>query len=64
MARPSPPMPLLAAALLVAGAIPLGFIWILTSAKFEIGGAWRGLTLRLPRSPMSICGGTSSMPWA
>lgn len=39
MARPSPPMPLLAAALLVAGAIPLGFIWILTSAKFEIGGA-------------------------
>lgn len=42
MARPSPPMPLLAAALLVAGAIPLGFIWILTSAKFEIGGASPG----------------------
>ena len=38
MARPSLPC-LLAAALLVAGAIPLGFIWILTSAKFEIGGA-------------------------
>ncbi len=35
-------MPLLAAALLVAGAIPLGFIWILTSAKFEIGGASSG----------------------
>ncbi|MBG6637593.1 hypothetical protein I5G22_29545 [Pseudomonas aeruginosa] len=42
MARPSPPMPLLAAALRVAGAIPLGFIWILTSAKFEIGGASPG----------------------
>ncbi|WP_244225987.1 hypothetical protein, partial [Pseudomonas aeruginosa] len=36
MPRPSTPMPLPAAALLVAAAIPLGFIWILTSAKFEI----------------------------
>ncbi|WP_240796101.1 hypothetical protein, partial [Pseudomonas aeruginosa] len=36
MARPSPPMPQLAPALLVAGAITLGLIWILTSAKFEI----------------------------
>ncbi|MGV8370451.1 hypothetical protein, partial [Pseudomonas aeruginosa] len=38
MARPSPPMPLLASALLVACAIPLGFIWILTCAESEIGG--------------------------
>ncbi|WP_254516451.1 hypothetical protein, partial [Pseudomonas aeruginosa] len=42
MARPSPPLRLPPAALRDAGAFPLGFIWFLTSAKFEKGGGEQG----------------------